>query len=183
MPQCGPAQPGPSRGSVAPGRGEAAPPRCVRRRPRARRGGGVAAGAGGGAAPSLAMSEVPAFGRRRRLRDAGRERPQRGSAGGSGGWDGPGQDQRQGQRGGAAAAAAAAAVGRAAPGPLLPLHLHGRPLQPPAREPGPAGAQVGPGPGAAKGQGSGVAPGRWLRTAGPWRARSPPRLGSGGGER
>lgn len=115
----------------------------------------MAAGAGGGAAPSLAMSEVPAFGRRRRLRDAGRERPQRGSAGGSGGWDGPGQDQRQGQRGGAAAASAAAAVGRAAPGPLLPLHLHGRPLQPPAREPGPAGAQVGPGPGAGRGPGSG----------------------------
>lgn len=34
-----------------------------------------AAGAGGGRAPSLAMSGTPAFGRRRRLRDAGRERP------------------------------------------------------------------------------------------------------------
>lgn len=38
---------------------------------------------------------------------------------------GPGEDQRQGPR-----------------GPLLPLVFHGRPLQPPAGESGPAGAQV-----------------------------------------
>lgn len=38
---------------------------------------------------------------------------------------GPGEDQRQGPR-----------------GPLLPLVVHGRPLQPPAGEPGPARAQV-----------------------------------------
>lgn len=42
-----------------------------------------------------------------------------------GGSDGSGEDQRESQR-----------------GALLPLLLHGRPLQPPAGEPGPAGAQV-----------------------------------------
>lgn len=64
-----------------------------------------------------------------------------------GGPDGSGEDQRESQR-----------------GALLPLLLHGRPLQPPAREPGPAGAQVrggraGPGPGLGVGGGAASAPG------------------------
>lgn len=64
-----------------------------------------------------------------------------------GGPDGSGEDQRESQR-----------------GALLPLLLHGRPLQPPAREPGPAGAQVrggraGPGPGLEVGGGAASAPG------------------------
>lgn len=57
------------------------------------------------------------------------------------GADGSGEDQRQGQR-----------------GPLLSLLVHGRSLQPPAREPGPAGAQVR-GAGAARGRSCGRGPG------------------------
>lgn len=56
------------------------------------------------------------------------------------GADGSGEDQRQGQR-----------------GPLLSLLVHGRSLQPPAREPGPAGAQVR-GAGAARGRSCGRGP-------------------------
>lgn len=69
-----------------------------------------------------------------------------------GGSDGSGEDQRESQR-----------------GALLPLLLHGRPLQPPAGEPGPAGAQVSGRP-ARAGRGRGAGGGRAPR-AGPARSR------------
>lgn len=108
-----------------------------------RRGQRAPAPGGGGGASSRA---APRGRQRRRAPRAvtatcGRGRSQLAAAGEAAdpsaraaGSDGSGEDQREGQR-----------------GALLPLVVHGRPLQPPAGEPGPAGAQVRDGRGGARG--------------------------------